>query len=249
MLNASLLSQENVDHLVPRLQREAPWVRLRAHHNYYPRPETGLSMDFMVERSEQWVSHEVPVTASVASQTDPRLPLRAGLPTVETHRYMEPAHAAAELLATGVVSDVLIADPYASVAHLESVAAVCGGKPTVLRVKVVHPLTPQEERIAFSSPHKARTDRAIWSIRSSTSRQMASPGEPVEPRNTVPRERGSVTIDNANYQRYSGELQVITSDLPSDSRVNVLGYVIPEDMWKLAFIGPGDSFTLKTKVV
>ena len=37
--------------------------------------------------------------------------------------------------------------------------------------------------------------------------------------------RGSITLDNDGYGRYSGEVQLVRSDLPADSRVNVVGQV------------------------
>ena len=44
------------------------------------------------------------------------------------------------------------------------------------------------------------------------------------------RRRGDVTIDNSNYGRYMGELQIVLHDLPADRRVNVIGRIVSEDL-------------------
>ena len=61
----------------------------------------------------------------------------------------------------------------------------------------------------------------------------------------MPRRAGAVTIDNQDYLRYMGEMQVVRSPLPADSRVNVVAHIIPEEVFLLDYIRPGDAFRLK----
>ena len=64
------------------------------------------------------------------------------------------------------------------------------------------------------------------------------------PHNCKERLRGTITIDNELYGRYSGEIQMIRSDLKADSRVNVIGR-IPENAWLLMdAIRGGQKFML-----
>lgn len=64
------------------------------------------------------------------------------------------------------------------------------------------------------------------------------------PGNCVERRLGSITIDNENYGRYTGELQIIRSYLKADVRVNVIGDV-PASAWLiLEQIRGGQKFTL-----
>ena len=66
----------------------------------------------------------------------------------------------------------------------------------------------------------------------------------MEPENCVPRSRGTITMDNRNYGRYSGEIMMIRQDLPADHRVNVIG-CIPENAHLLMdHIRRGQKFTL-----
>ena len=242
MLNASVLTGEELARLVPGLRRAAQGVRLRGHHNFYPRPETGLSMEFMIGRSRQYLPYDIPVTACVASLEHPRLPLMAGLPTVEEHRGVSCQRAARELLATGVVDDLTLGDPFASDQELRWVAGACRGEPLEVRFVPAGDLGPLEREIVFGGVHQARPDQAAWSIRSQTSRQMATPGVLVPAREPQAREWGAVTVDNENYRRYSGELHIVTGDLPADGRVNVAGWVHPDDHWKVRVITPGSGF-------
>ena len=69
-------------------------------------------------------------------------------------------------------------------------------------------------------------------IRFQESRTYSCQGELVEPKNCTGRRRGTITVDNRNYGRYSGELMLIREDLPADHRVNVIG-AVPENAWLL----------------
>ena len=55
---------------------------------------------------------------------------------------------------------------------------------------------------------------------------------------------GALTIDNCDYGRYMGEIQVVKRDLASDPKVNRVGHVIADDLVLLPFIGPGQKFII-----
>ncbi|MFY9857009.1 MAG: DUF871 domain-containing protein [Exiguobacterium chiriqhucha] len=54
-----------------------------------------------------------------------------------------------------------------------------------------------------------------------------------------------MTVDNAKYGRYAGELQITKCDLLADERVNVLGRVIEADRPLIQSIGPGTKFRIE----
>jgi len=56
--------------------------------------------------------------------------------------------------------------------------------------------------------------------------------------------KGSITIDNENYGRYTGEIQIIRSDLKADDRVNVIGHVPENARLLLDCIKGGQAFML-----
>ncbi|MGE5589876.1 MAG: DUF871 domain-containing protein [Bacillota bacterium] len=219
--------------------------RLESCHNYYPRPETALSIAGLIKSSEAFTAQGLRVSAFIAGAGERRGPIFAGLPTVEKHRNMEAGRAAAELWATGAVQTVLFGDPFATQEELESVARVWRLQPSIpVRVRLRPEITDMEREIVLGPTHKNREDPAELVVRSTTSRAYATKGPGIPVRPALPRPRGTVTIDNAEYLRYSGELQVTLSDLPADPRVNVVGEVIPEDLVLLDYIGGGEAFVL-----
>ncbi|MBY6275467.1 DUF871 domain-containing protein [Symbiobacterium thermophilum] len=241
VLNASTADPAFLERV---LSAGADLSRLEACHNYYPRPETGLSMASLVRSSAWFKAHGVPVAAFIAGGGEKRGPIGAGLPTLEEHRHAEAGRAAAELLGSGAVDRVLFGDPWATEAELTRVAEVVAAGGTLLRVRLVPGLDDFQREIVVR-PHRNRPDAAALVIRCALSRSYAAQGPAVLPFNTVARPVGAVTIDNQGYLRYSGELQVALADLPADTRVNVVGHVVPEDLPLLRLIGPDAPFTLK----
>jgi N-acetylmuramic acid 6-phosphate etherase len=211
-------------------------------HNYYPRPETGISWAHFRQTSQLCKAHGLRVAAFVPGSGERRGPLHLGLPTLEAHRNRPAGEAAAELFASGLVDVVLFGDPWATEAELDAVAAAAsagsGGAGAVitLRVELQPGISPLEERILLSE-HTNRPDLSDLVIRSTASRGYAAKGAGVLPRPTGPRPRGAVTIDNTDYLRYQGELQIARQDLPLDPRVNLVATVIPADIHLLDQIG------------
>ena len=218
--------------------------RLRACHNFYPRPETGLSYEHFSAQSRLCKEAGIPVFAFISSNQNPRGPIFQGLPTLERHRYLSPAVAAKDLLAGELVSGLIFGDPFASPEELEAVAALTPGILT-LSVDVLPSISEAERQILFSS-HTNRMDPGEWVIRSQEARELCQkdiiPGEPRL------RNRGAVTVDNQKYLRYMGELQVVRQDLPANERVNVVAQVVEEELFLLDILTPGGRFSFQDRI-
>ena len=117
-------------------------------------------------------------------------------------------------------------------------------KPVTLRVLTEKGISERERSILFGGIHHARPDCPETAIRSQSSREMAAIGPAIPPRKSSGRRRFDITIDNENYCRYSGELQLLLCDLPADHRVNIAAHICPEDSGKAARILPGMDFVL-----
>jgi hypothetical protein len=211
-------------------------------HNFYPRPETGISLAHFLRTSELCRSYGLRVAAFVPGSVERRGPLHLGLPTLESHRNRPAAEAANELFATGLVDSVLFGDPWATEAELRAVSEVAQEGAIRLRVRLLPGISELERQILLGGVHANRPDLSEWVIRSTASRAYAAQGAPVEPGQTLPRPRGAVTIDNQRYRRYMGELQIARQDLPRDERVNVVAQVLAEDLGLLDWIGSGTRF-------
>jgi len=237
-LNASTITPAILEQL---FDAKADFTTIRACHNYYPRPETGLSFSLFAQRSKLLRDYGIPVLAFIPSFSCPRGPIFAGLPTLEKHRHLTPQLAAKELLASGLVDGLLFGDPLVAESELASVAAL---KATCIELQViVEPDISAIERQILFAEHTNRTDPGECVIRSQEARNLCS--SVVPPRKAGPRQVGAVTIDNENYLRYMGEMQIIQSLLPTNPRVNLVAQVIPEEVFLLSHIGPGKSFRLK----
>ena len=60
-----------------------------------------------------------------------------------------------------------------------------------------------------------------------------------------PLPQGAVTLDNEQYGRYAGEVEICLRDLPADGRVDLLGRVAPEARFLLPLIGPGQKIQFR----
>jgi hypothetical protein len=56
---------------------------------------------------------------------------------------------------------------------------------------------------------------------------------------------GYITIDNKDYLRYCGELQICKKDLPADKRVNVVGKIVEDELFLIPYIQDATKFMLK----
>ncbi|MCE7791690.1 MupG family TIM beta-alpha barrel fold protein [Salipaludibacillus sp. CUR1] len=212
-------------------------------HNYYPRPETGLDKQEFTEKNRWLKSIGLMTAAFVPGNQRLRGPLKAGLPTLEKHRNTAPFTAAKELTSDCSVDRVIIGDPSVSEETRHIFSKASSEVVIPLRAKL-EDLSPNEKEIV-ALVHNQRLDPARDVIRSETSRPYARKGSVViEPALQKERLRGSITIDNAAYGRYQGELQITKTDLPEDARVNTAGFLIEEDLPLIDVIQPGDKFII-----
>lgn len=83
-------------------------------------------------------------------------------------------------------------------------------------------LEPEYQNL-YGRTFTSRPDSPASLVRFAESRTYSCTGGPVEPAQCLPRDRGVITMDNREYGRYSGEIQLIRASLPADPRVNVIG--------------------------
>lgn len=196
-------------------------------HNFYPRPETGLDEELLMQTTQRLREAGLSVQAFIPGDTLLRGPLHEGLPTLEAHRHVLPSAAFVDMALRFGMDDIFLADPGLSdkeqqrIAHFCKTGVIC--VPAQLDARWKH---------LYGKVFTCRIDSPRWLIRFQESRIYSCQGDIVEPHNCVERRRGVITVDNKNYGRYSGELMLIREELPADERVNVIGSV-PENAWLL----------------
>jgi len=227
-LNASTISRIELKSLLANgLESE----RLIAWHNFYPRRETGLDENFFKKQTALFKQYNIPVCAFIPGVGEKRGPIFEGLPTLESHRDIDPFIAAVELLKVGI-DDVYIGDP-------------ASGKELLAKLMKFH-----SDRILPLRINSSVLQGGIYRIRPDFARDVlrlmdTRNDESAAPEYTGERLRGMITMDNDLYGRYRGEVQIALRNLPADERVNVIGQVIEEDLELLSHIQPGQQLEWK----
>lgn len=233
VLNASTVTAEDARKIAGQ-GRE-----VYAMHNFYPRPETGLDDDWLMETTQNLQAAGLKVLAFIPGDEGLRGPVYEGLPTLEEHRRVLPSAAFADLSIRFGMDGIFLADPGLSGEEARRIHRFC--RENVLSVPAQ--LDPEYEDL-YDRVFTCRVDSPKRLVRFLESREYSCRGKTVAPRNCVERTLGAITIDNENYGRYTGEIQLIRTDLKADSRVNVIGHV-PENAWLLLdLIRGGQKFML-----
>lgn len=210
-----------------------------AMHNFYPRPETGLDEELLRSTTQALQQAGLKVLAFIPGDEMRRGPLHEGLPTLEAHRNILPSAAFADMLVRFGMDGVFLGDPGITQPEADRILRFC--RENILSIPAE--LTPEYHHL-YGKVFTCRVDSPKWLVRFLESRQYSCPGEAVAPANCIERRRGCITIDNERYGRYSGELQMIRSDLKADSRVNVIGQVAENALTLMDCIKGGQKFTL-----
>ncbi len=235
-LNASTITARMLNAL---LRQKADFSNMDALHNFYPREGTGLGEETLVRKTAMLHKAGIHVGAFVPSQFRRRSPLRAGLPTLEMHREYSLSLAARHLAAIGIDS-IFISDSLPSKAELQTLSQIRENQVTMhARLYTKDPVQISLLQHTFTS----RIDEARDAVRSQESRALIS-GR-ILPENTRVRPYGAVTIDNKDYMRYMGELQIIKRPQPADKRTNVVAQIENDECFLINYIIPGKKFAFE----
>ena len=82
MLNASVVNEE---YLKEAKEAQVDFTNISLTHNFYPRNNTGLGLDYFKEKNRVFKEYGLKVQAFVPGDDLKRFPLYEGLPTVERH--------------------------------------------------------------------------------------------------------------------------------------------------------------------
>ena len=216
VLNASTLTRFQLNRLTTM---GVDFSRISACHNYYPRPETGLSIPYFQETTKLCKEYSLSVDSFISGTAWKRPPLQEGLPTLEKHRVLSPLLSAQESYALGV--DCVLFGDQATEGELEYMSMLqddCWVLPVEWN---------NNDFIEIQNTlHQNRVDSGEGLLRSMF--RQSSDSFNIVPHNCIKRMKGSITVDNYLYKRYQGEVQITLKDFKDDPRVNVLGKVCDE---------------------
>ena len=212
-------------------------------HNFYPHKYSGIGYEHFMKCNRQFKQYGIRTAAFVSSkaaQYGP-WPVSEGLCTLEEHRNLPIQVQAKHLFSTGLIDDVLIANSFASEEEMKALSEVDPYKLT-LKVNLDDKISNLERDIVLNRPHFNRGDVSEYIIRSSASR-VEDPGNDFKPFNTVDVKRGDITIDNALYKHYTGELQIALKDRKNYGNTNVVGRIDENEMFLIDCIKPWQQFS------
>ncbi len=175
-------------------------------HNYYPRPETGLTDDFYVSQSARFTDRGLPLFAFLPGESDLRAPLHLGLPTLEVQRhrnawrnYLQLRRLTPEAVIV-CAEGTLLPEHAAWIAHLETTG------------EVTLPLSGDaSSSFLAGEARRLRVEDAAASFRLEGTRGTP---RPERVRNGDTRARGSLQMDLDALGRYAGEVHLMRDDLP-----------------------------------
>lgn len=191
-------------------------------HNFYPRPETGLDNAFFSEINTALHASGLKSIAFIPGDAKLRGPLFEGLPTLETHRYLPPYVAFLDLAIRRQVDAAFLGDIALSEHQYTLIDDYLN-----TGVIAIPALLASCCRHLYRQVFTVRRDSPANLLRLKESREYATQGDLITPGNCIERVRGSITMDNIGYKRYSGEIQILKTDFPQDDRVNVIGKIDP----------------------
>lgn len=233
VLNASTTTPDSAKRIAARGRQ------VMAMHNFYPRPETGLDDDFFRASTRALRAAGLQVLAFIPGDEDLRGPLKAGLPTLERHRGLPPSACFLDLVSRFEVDGIFVGDVRVSAREQARMQTLCADGVIELPARLEEPY-----RSLYGRVFTNRADSPAWLVRFAEAREFSCMGAPVAPVNCTARKRGSITMDNADYGRYSGEVQLVRRDLPADPKVNVVGTVSERHLLLADGIRNGARFSL-----
>ncbi len=232
-LNASTANPVELQSLVEQ------GISVYAIHNFYPRPETGLDLSFFQEQNETLRRFGVKLAAFITGDELLRGPLFQGLPTLEEHRRLLPYVQYARLKYLYGMDLILVGDPGISREQL-----MLMNRTEQEDVLFLPAVLAEEHQELYERPFTIRPDSPRWIGRLTESRQYATQGPVIQARNTEKRMPGAITIDNENYLRYSGEVQIVKEALPACEAINVIGRIKEEYLGLLPAVTRGRTIQL-----
>ncbi len=235
VFNASTLLEQDIREL---RRLNADFTRFSACHNFYPKPLTGLSLKKVRGINENLKRLGMTTMAFVPGDGVLRGPLCMGLPTVETHRGGDVLYSLLQLEKECLTDICMVGDIDLTEDSWRKVGELAQGYVT-LKAK----LNPAYRYIT-ETVHHDRPDSSDYVIRSQESRAYSSQGRLFPAQGLSARQKGSISVGNEGYLRYSGELEIARTDLEPESKVNIVGQVEPEILHYLNYITDGMGFRI-----
>ena len=240
-LNASTITEDFLKALV---NLDANFKNISALHNYYPHVYTGLDNYYFSDQNKMLHEFGLTVGAFVSSRDGVRRPpLGEGLTTLEMCRNYDTDLSARYSAAMGA-DFIIVGDGQPTDAELKAIADVRTDEIVIhARLLTLDPIAIDLLSNTFTS--RPEITRSV--IRAAEGRKLLTQMNKkiVPDENPAERTYGCVTIDNENFGRYMGEVQIVEDLLPADARVNVTAKILENENGLVNCIKPWQKFSFR----
>jgi hypothetical protein len=199
-VNASCISDADVEELAP--------FGILGWHNYFPRPETGLTREFFLRQTALLKQHGMPVYTFIPGERQFRAPLHMGLPTLEHQRYKNSYRNFIEIKYLSPESTVVCSEGAIYEEHAAWIQTY--DKEGILTVPLSF-VDGALENVLFDKIFTVRTEETSASWRLENTRRAITPERLIQ---GEVRARGTLQMDMPCYGRYQGELHIMRKDMP-----------------------------------
>lgn len=211
-------------------------------HNYYPRAYTGLSQNQFDHINKRLETEAIQVVGFIPNYKKSRGPIYEGLPTLESQRYLPAAISYFEMINSFTMEFILLSD--LGLEPLDQKIIEYYEKTEIIAIPCQ---LEQSFECLYEEVFTIRIDSPECAYRLQESREFFAQVKSILPSNRIERLKGSITCDNKEYGRYSGEVQILREGLPQDNRVNVIGYVERDYLALTQYIKNGQRIKFITK--
>lgn len=209
-------------------------VEIIGWHNFYPRPETGITTEFFRRQNAIFADRQRPVYAFVPGETALRAPLHLGLPTLEEHRHRTAWRNYLHVRSLAPDVEIVCAEGTVRAEHLEWIAH------HERTGEVTLPLSGLDEAAAAlrGASWRLRVEDAAASFRLEGTRGSVPPDAA---RNADLRAAGSLQMDLDGLGRYRGEIHLLRRDLPLTGLQAHVGEIAAPYRGVVEDLRPGDT--------
>ncbi len=233
----------SVEEIEEFIEKVGNTSRVKCSHNFYPQRYTGLPLNYFEKNSKACKDMGLNVQAFITSQEskDNIGPwgINEGLCTLEEHRDLPSKAQALKLYNLDYIDSISFGNSFASEKELRDVSLLL--KNTIeIEIEFDNSISDLEKEIILEyDNHFRRKDINEYTIRSTMGRiDYADKSIPPKGKDGV-QNIGEIYILNDNFDRYKGEVQIITKEMPNDNRKNYIGKVKELDLKLLNSITPG----------
>jgi hypothetical protein len=233
-INASTITEKELKVLAP--------LGIIGWHNYYPRPETGMRIDFFKQQEALLVKYNVKSYAFMPGVNYLRAPLYLQLPMLEKQRLADPYVNFMLLAKKYDVAKIFIAEGTLDDESLELIKAY---KDKQVITLAVNWLTDELAQKLLEKAYHVRIEQTDVSWRLENTRAIVNDLAATALFPVGMRTIGDIYMDNTGYGRYAGEIHFIHTQVAGDIRCNHVGAIVSQHHPLLAILDNRPKIQLK----